>query len=103
MTEKEQKKAVREFAERWKDKGSERAESQPFWIDLLTNVYGITNISEFIRFEDKVHLDHASFIDGYILSTHVMIEQKSIDKDLRKAITQSDGTFLNPFQQARYI
>ncbi|MBR0485221.1 MAG: class I SAM-dependent DNA methyltransferase [Oscillospiraceae bacterium] len=101
MTEKEQKKAAREFAERWKDKGSERAESQPFWIDLLTNVYGITNISEFIRFEDKVHLDHASFIDGYIPSTHVMIEQKSIGKNLRKAIRQSDGTLLNPFQQAK--
>ena len=101
MTEKEQKKAAKEFAERWKDKGSERAESQPFWIDLLTNVYGITNISEFIRFEDKVHLDHASFIDGYIPATHVMIEQKSIGKNLRKAIRQSDGTLLNPFQQAK--
>ena len=33
-----------------------------------------------------------------------MIEQKSLGKDLRKAIKRSDGTFLNPFQQAkRYI
>ena len=30
-----------------------------------------------------------------------MIEQKSLGKDLRKAIRQSDGTLLNPFQQAK--
>ena len=30
-----------------------------------------------------------------------MIEQKSIGKDLRKGIRQSDGTLLNPFQQAK--
>ena len=33
-----------------------------------------------------------------------MIEQKSIGKDLRKGIKQSDGSFLTPFQQAkRYV
>jgi type I restriction-modification system DNA methylase subunit len=101
MNGKEQKKAAKEFAARWKDKGYEKGESQKFWIDLLVNVYGVEDIAGFISFEDKVHLDHTSFIDGYIPSTHVMIEQKSIDKDLRKAIKQSDGTLLNPFQQAK--
>jgi hypothetical protein len=104
MTEKEQKKAAKEFAERWKGRGYEKGESNLFWIDLLTHVYGVDNIAEFISFEDQVHLDHTSFIDGYIKSTHVMIEQKSIGKDLRKAIKQSDGSLLNPFQQAkRYV
>ncbi|MBR7084463.1 MAG: methylase, partial [Oscillospiraceae bacterium] len=101
MNGKEQKKAAKEFAARWKDKGYEKGESQKFWIDLLEHVYGVEDIAGFISFEDKVHLDHTSFIDGYIPSTHVMIEQKSIDKDLRKAIKQSDGTLLNPFQQAK--
>ena len=104
MTDKEQKKAAKEFAERWKGRGYEKGESNLFWIDLLTHVYGVDNIAEFISFEDQVHLDHTSFIDGYIKSTHVMIEQKSIGKDLRKAIKQSDGSLLNPFQQAkRYV
>lgn len=104
MTEKEQKKAAKEFAERWKGRGYEKGESNLFWIDLLTHVYGVDNIAGFIRFEDQVHLDHTSFIDGYIRSTRVMIEQKSIGKDLRKAIKQSDGSLLNPFQQAkRYV
>lgn len=101
MTEKEQKKAAKEFAARWKDKGYEKGESQKFWIDLLVSVFGVEDIAGFISFEDQVHLDHTSFIDGYIKSTHVMIEQKSLGKDLRKAIRQSDGTLLNPFQQAK--
>ena len=36
-----------------------------------------------------------------IPSTHVMIEQKSLGKDLRKPIRQSDGSLLTPFQQAQ--
>ena len=104
ITAKEQQKAAREFAKRWEGRGYEKGESNLFWIDLLTHVYGVDNIAEFISFEDQVHLDHTSFIDGYIKSTKVMIEQKSIGKDLRKGIKQSDGTFLTPFQQAkRYV
>lgn len=104
MTEKEQKKAAKAFYEYWKDKGYEKGESQPFWLSLLRDVYGVEHPEQFISFEDQVHLDHTSFIDGYISSTRVMIEQKSIDKDLRKAIKQSDGSLLTPFQQAkRYV
>ena len=34
-TEKQMAQAAAEFAERWKGRGYERGESQPFWIDLL--------------------------------------------------------------------
>ncbi len=95
------KKAAKEFAERWKDKGYEKGQSQQFWIDLLENVLEVDNITDFISFEDKVMLDHTSFIDGFIPSTHVLIEQKSLGKDLRKGIRQSDGSILSPFQQAK--
>lgn len=43
MTEKDQKKAAKEFAELWKDKGYEKGQSQLFWIDLLEHVYGVEN------------------------------------------------------------
>jgi hypothetical protein len=99
--EKIQKQAATEFAARWKDRGSEKEDSQRFWIDLLGNVYGIKNVTEFVRFEEKAALDNTSFIDVMIPSTKVMIEQKSSSKDLRKPIKQSDGTMLTPFQQAR--
>lgn len=105
MNEKEQKKAAKEFAEYWKDKGYEKGQSQTFWIELLQKVLGVEEPTHYISFEDQVHIDKSTgFIDGYIESTRVMIEQKSLGKDLRKGIRQSDGTFLNPFQQAkRYI
>jgi hypothetical protein len=97
----EQKKQAKAFVERWTGKGYEKGESQRYWIDLLSNVLGVQNATEFIEFEDQVHIDKATgFIDAYIPSTKIMIEQKSIDKDLKKAVKQSDGSLLNPFQQA---
>lgn len=101
MTEKEQKAAAKKFAEYWKDKGYEKGESQPFWLSLLRDVYGVSEPEKFITFEEQVHLDHTSFIDGYIGATHVLIEQKGLGKDLRKGIKQSDGSVLSPFQQAK--
>ena len=101
MTENEKKKAAKEFAEYWKDKGYEKGESQPFWLSLLGEVLGVEHPAQFIRFENQVKLDNTSFIDGIIPSTHVLIEQKSTGKDLRKGIKQSDGTMLTPFQQAK--
>lgn len=99
-TEKQQQKAAAEFAKRWAGKGYEKGESQRFWLDLLGNVYGIDKPTEYVEFEDKVQLDQTSFIDVMVPATHVMIEQKSLGKDMRKVITQSDGTKLTPFQQA---
>lgn len=100
--EKQMALAAAEFAERWKGRGYERGESQPFWIDLLTNVFGIETPSNgFITFEDHRMVDASNFIDGRIPSTRVLIEQKSLGKDLRAGIRQSDNSLLNPFQQAR--
>ena len=104
MSDTKQRKAVKEFVEFWKDKGYEKGESQTFWLSLLRDVFEIEHPERFISFEDKVFLDHTSFIDGYIPQTKVLIEQKSSNKDLTKAIKQSDGSYLTPFQQAkRYI
>ena len=103
-TEKQQKAAAIEFAKRWAEKGYEKGESQRFWLDLLENVYGVEKPTEFVRFEEQVQLDNTSFIDVMIPSTRTMIEMKSLGKDLRKPILQSDGRKLSPFQQAqRYI
>lgn len=104
MTDAQQKAAARNFSECWKGKGYEKGESQAFWLSLLRDVYGVEHPEQFISFEEQVHLDHTSFIDGTIPSTKVLIEQKGLGKDLRKPIKQSDGTLLTPFQQAkRYI
>ena len=102
MTDLEQKKKAKEFAERWKGKGYEKGETQKYWIDLLENVLGVPDPINFIRFEDTVHIDKATgFMDGFINKTKILIEQKSIEVDLRKPIKQSDGSLLTPYQQAR--
>lgn len=99
----QQKKNAKEFIERWStaDRGREKQDSQSFWLDLLENVLGVEKPTEFIRFEKTVKLSHESFIDGYIDQTKVMIEQKGSSHDLSKAIKQSDGSLLTPFQQAQ--
>lgn len=101
LTQAEQKKAAKDFARRWEGVGYEKGDSARFWLSLLHEVYGVEKPAEFIRFEERVKMDHTSYIDGYIPTTHVLIEQKSMDKDLTKAIRQSDGTLLSPFQQAK--
>ena len=100
-TERQQAAAAAAFAERWKGRGYEKGDSQVFWTELLTEVFGVENPSTIIRYEEQVKVDNTNFIDGHIPSTKVLIEQKSIDKDLRKGIKQSDGSLLNPFQQAK--
>ncbi len=102
-TEKQIAAAAAAFAERWQGRGYERGESQLFWADLLTNVYGVENLPYFIRYEERVSsmVDSTNFIDGHIPSTRVLIEQKSIDKDLRAPVPQSEGGKLTPFQQAK--
>lgn len=103
MKASERKKAARKFISRWTDRGNEKQDSQSFWIDLLQKVYGIENSTEYISFEDSVSnmMDSTSYIDGYIETTNVLIEQKGQHRDLNKGIRQSDGSYLTPFQQAQ--
>jgi len=101
-TEKQMAAAAAEFTERWKGKGYERGESQLFWADLLTNVYGVENLMDFLRYEEQVNsmVDSTNFIDVHIPSTKVLIEQKSINIDLRKPVKKGDG-YITPFLQAK--
>lgn len=65
MKDNQQRLAAKEFAEYWKGKGYEKGESQPFWLSLLRNVFGVEKPEQYISFENKVQLSHTSFIDGY--------------------------------------
>ena len=101
MSDADKKKAAKAFAEYWKDRGDEKSDCQSFWLALVRDVLGVAEPEKFILFEERVKLDHTSFIDGHIPSTHVLIEQKKKGLNLRSPIRQSDGTLLNPFQQAQ--
>ena len=85
-----QKKAAKKFIGNWAGHGYEKGETQKFWIDLLTTVFGIENISQFIFFEEQVkdkikNRTITNFIDAYIPETRVMIEQKSSRTKYRSA------------------
>jgi len=101
-TDKQMAAAAADFAERWAGKGYERGESQLFWADLLTSVYGVENLPGFLRYEEQVSsmVDSTNFIDVHIPSTKVLIEQKSINIDLRKPVKKGDG-YITPFLQAK--
>ena len=101
MTDVQQRTAAKNFVAYWTGRGDEKQETQRFWIDLLRNVYGVTEPEKAIAFECPVKLDHVSFIDGYLKETRVLIEQKGADIDLRRGYKQSDGSMLTPYQQAR--
>ncbi len=101
MTPVQQSKAAAQFAKEWANKGYEKGHTQPFWLELLQKVFDVENPYGYINFEDQVMVDSTNFMDGYIATTKVLIEQKGIDKDLGKGIRQSNGEVLNPFLQAR--
>lgn len=104
LTDSEQRAAAKKFAAEWAGRGYEKGDTQLFWISLLSHVFGVQDTDSYIRFEDRVQLEHESFIDVRIPAAKVLIEQKSLNKDLSKPIRQSDGSLLTPFQQAkRYI
>ena len=83
MTEKERKQKSKEFAEYWKDKGYEKGQSQKFWLSFLRDVLGVEKPEQIIEFEETVKEEHTKFIDGWIDSTKVLIEQKSSSVNLR--------------------
>ena len=100
-----QKQAARQFVQDWSGKGYEKGETARFWIALLQNVYGIQDATKFMEFELPVKTilkeKGADFIDGYIPTTKVLIEQKGSKVDLTAKYRQSDGSELTPYQQAR--
>lgn len=102
MTDAEKRTAATKFYNDWRGIGDEKSDSQRFWIEFLRNVLGIENVTQKIIFEKRVVVDNQTkFIDVYIPETRVLIEQKSIDKDLGRRMAQSDGSQRTPFEQAR--
>ena len=101
MTEKEQKSAAKAFAEYWQDKGDEKQETARFWIELLGKVLGVDDPTKFIEFEKPVIVEkNQKYIDGYIPSTKILIEQKGSHVKLGRTAVQSDGEKLTPYGQA---
>ena len=44
-----QQKAAKQFVKDWQGKGYEKGHSQPFWLALLSKVYGVENPEQLYR------------------------------------------------------
>ena len=75
MTDKERKTAAKKFAEYWHNKGDEKSDTQNFWFMLLREIFGVSDPEKVFEFEKRVKNEITNFIDCYIDSTKVMIEQ----------------------------
>ena len=51
-----QHQAAKVFAERWKDKESQKSDTHSFWLSLLRDVYDVEKPEEYIEFEKPVKI-----------------------------------------------
>jgi type I restriction-modification system DNA methylase subunit len=102
MTDSEKREAARQFFQKWANKGKEDEDDRSYWIDILTRILGVEDVTDHIVFQKKVIVDgNTKRIDAYIPETKVLIEQKSLGIALDKKILQSGGITLTPYEQAK--
>ena len=94
---------MKNFVEKWADKnlGKEKQDSHIFWIEFIKLACKEPDPEKFLYFESPVYLSKTSFLDIWIPESKVIIEQKSRGKSLEKPELQSDGSLLNPYEQAK--
>ena len=83
-TDKQIAASAAEFAERWKGKGYERGQSPLFWADLLTNVFGVENLLEFLRYEEQVY-------NAFPWPTPTEAQKAKIEQTAQTILELSDG------------
>ena len=73
-TEKQIAQAARKFAKRWQGKGYEKGESQVFWLELLTEVFGLHYLlSATLSFI-------LGLVTNYILSVSWVFNRRSLSR-----------------------
>ncbi|MGN5995492.1 DNA methyltransferase [Corynebacterium striatum] len=85
------------FAERWKERGQEKSDSQSFWTDLLRSVFHHDNPETTALFEQGT--EYGGWIDAVIPSARTFVEMKSRGKSL-DARQNHRGSEVTPFEQA---
>ncbi|MBR0250623.1 MAG: class I SAM-dependent DNA methyltransferase [Synergistaceae bacterium] len=93
------------MAEFWNVQGNEKSDTQKFWLGLIHNVFKINNPGDYVDFEKRVKDGHTKFIDAYVKSTGIIIEQKSKGINLDEAFRQAKNYYdwLPNSQRGDYI
>lgn len=97
----ERREEVRQFCNKWINRGKEDEDDRSYWIDFLTHVLGVDDATDRMEFQKKVigPDGNTKRIDVYIPETKVIIEQKSLKIDLSKPQQGHDG--MTPYEQAK--
>ena len=105
MNQIEQKKAAKEFVERWRGfNGTELEGCQKYWMDLLVNVFGLSATLQGVDFERKVK---GRRIDVFYEDMGVLVEQKAPGLDLDRQYERGkdeggDARLVTPYQQGKW-
>lgn len=86
------------FSLKWAGRGYEKGDTSSFWLELLSTVVGMEDVTTNVRFEQRTA--QGGFIDVVIADAKTFIEQKSLGVDLDKPELRQ-GQWVTPFQQAR--
>ena len=102
MTDSEIREAARKFYQKWNNRGKEDEDDRSYWLDIFQRIFGVDDATDKIEFQKKVLVDgNTKRIDAYIPDTKVLIEQKSVEKELDKKNHNSGNIGLTPYEQAK--
>ena len=103
MTAAEQVKVAKKFVKQWSKDCKEDGNTAPFWLSLLRDVFGVEAPEGYIQFEDTVKHEekgNSLYVDAWIPSMRVMIEQKASDVALDKPYKRHGKVFQSAYEQA---
>lgn len=103
MNAAEQMNQAKEFARTWGKDVKEDGNTAPFWLSLLSKVFGIEQAESYIHFEDGVKHEEKGntiFVDAHIPSVRVMIEQKASSVALDKPYERHGNKYQSVYEQA---
>ena len=103
MTPTEQLKNVKDFVKRWNIDCKEDGNTAPFWLRLLGDVFGVEHPGEYIQFEETFKHEekgNSLFVDAWIPSVNVLIEQKASNVELDKPYKRHGREFKSVYEQA---
>ena len=104
-----QKQTAKKFVEYWtfNRPGSEKSGCQQYWNMLLGELLGMSDLASGIRYEVPVKLPTTNhqlpttkYLDAWIPSTRVLIEQKS--RGVKLDAPQPGHDNMTPFEQAKF-
>ncbi len=97
MDTKAQKKSAAMFSQKWQGRGYEKGDTHSFWLELLREVVGMSNVTTKCKFEYRT--SDGGYIDCLIPDCATLIEQKALGTNLDKPELRQ-GRLVTPFEQA---